>query len=113
MPFVIDQSPTYKWKVEVRVNIDDKIETQIFTALFKNVTQSRFREMIKMVEDKQIEDTDVVKEVLLGWENMEASDGSQVEFTKQNLNKLLEVRGVATAIGVAFMDSNKEIYEKN
>ena len=49
MPFVLDQSPSYKWKVEVNVNKDGTVYTEVFTALFKNITQSRFKEMIKIV----------------------------------------------------------------
>ena len=44
---------------------------------------------------------------------MEATDGSEVPFNKSTLNKLLEVRGFATAVGVYFMQSNEEIYKKN
>ena len=113
MPFVIDQKPFYKWKVEVRVNKDGEVSTEIFTAHFKNISQSRFREMVKMIEEKQLEDIDVAKEVLQGWEDLEASDGSQVPFNKSTLNQLLEVRGFATAVGFAFMQSNEEIYVKN
>jgi len=113
MPFVLDQSPSYKWKVEVNVNKDGTVHTEVFTALFKNITQSRFKEMIKMVEDKQIDDIDVTKEILVGWEDMEAADGTQVEFNKSNLHKLCEVRGFATAVGFAFMESNQQIFEKN
>jgi uncharacterized protein YjhX (UPF0386 family) len=113
MPFVLDQSPFYKWKVEVNVNKDGTVHTEVFTALFKNITQSRFKEMIKMVEDKQIDDIDVTKEILVGWEDMESADGTQVEFNKSNLNKICEVRGFATAVGFAFMESNQQIFEKN
>mgnify|MGYP003141278978 FL=1 len=113
MPFVIDQSPFYKWKVEVNVNKDGSVHTEIFTAHFKNVSQSRFREMIKMVEDKQIDEVDVTKEVLIGWDDMEAKDGSEVPFNKNTLNQLLEVRGFATAVGMTFIQSNEEIYKKN
>ena len=49
MPFVIDQKPTYKWKVVVKINKDGEVSTEIFTAHFKNISQSRFREMVKMV----------------------------------------------------------------
>ena len=59
MPFVIDQKPTYKWKVVVKINKDGEVSQEIFTAHFKNISQSRFKEMIKMVEDKQIDDIDV------------------------------------------------------
>ena len=50
MPFVLDQRPFYKWKVDINVVVDGKESTESFIALFKNVTQSRFKEMIKMVE---------------------------------------------------------------
>ena len=113
MPFVIDQSPTYKWNVEVNVNKDGAVSKEIFVGHFKNISQSRFKEMVKMIEDKQIDDIDVTKEVLLGWELMLASDGSEVPFNKNTLNQLLEVRGFALAVGFAFMESNQEIYKKN
>ena len=113
MPFVLDQRPFYKWKVDINVVVDGKESTESFIGLFKNVTQSRFKEMLKMVEEKQIEDVDVAKEVLMGWEEMENSDGTDVEFNKSNLNKALDVMGFATAVGFAFMESCKVRYEKN
>ena len=113
MPFVIDQKPTYKCKVVVKINKDGEVSQEIFTAHFKNISQSRFKEMIKMVEDKQIDDMDVAKEVLLGWEDMVDTEGVDVPFNKSTLNQLLEVRGFATAVGFAFMESNQQIYEKN
>ena len=83
------------------------------TGRVKNLTQSRFKEMIKMVEEKQLEDVDVAKEVLMGWEEMENEDGTDVEFNKANLNKALDVMGFATAVGFAFMESSKVRFEKN
>ena len=65
MPFVLDQSPTYKFKVDINIVSNGKETTESFIALFKNVTQSRFKEMIKMVEEKEIEDVDVAREVLI------------------------------------------------
>jgi hypothetical protein len=99
MPFVIDQKPTYKWKVVVKINKDGEVSQEIFTAHFKNISQSRFKEMIKMVEDKQIDLVD--------------GEGQEVPFNKNTLNQLLEVRGFATAVGFAFMESNEEIFVKN
>ena len=113
MPFVLDQRPFYKYKVDINVVVDGKTSTESFIALFKNVTQSRFKEMIKMVEEKQLEDVDVAKEVLMGWEEMENEDGTDVEFNKTNLNKALDVMGFATAVGFAFMESSKVRFEKN
>ena len=113
MPFVLDQRPFYKWKVDINVVVDGKESTESFIALFKNVTQSRFKEMIKMVEEKQLEDVDIAKEVLMGWEEMENEDGTDVEFNKANLNKALDVMGFATAVGFAFMESSKVRFEKN
>jgi len=113
MPFVLDQSPTYKFKVDINIVSNGKETTESFIALFKNVTQSRFKEMIKMVEEKQIEDVDVAREVLMGWEEMENADGTDVKFNKENLDKALDVMGFATAVGFAFMESCKLRFEKN
>ena len=71
------------------------------------------KEMIKMVEEKQIDDIEVAKEVLLGWEDLVDAEGQEVPFNKNTLNQLLEVRGFATAVGFAFMESNEEIFVKN
>ena len=38
--------------------------------------------MIKMVEDKQIDDVDVAKEVLLGWEDLVDGEGLKFHLTK-------------------------------
>ena len=98
---------------QVKINVDGEVSQEIFTAHFKNISQSRFKEMVKMVEDKQIEDIDVAKEVLLGGEDLVDSNGEEVPFNKNTLLKLLEVRGFATAVGYAFMEANEEIYIKN
>jgi hypothetical protein len=58
-------------------------------------------------------DIDVAKEVLLGWEDLVDAEGQEVPFNKSTLNQLLEVRGFATAVGFAFMESNEEIFVKN
>ena len=58
-------------------------------------------------------DVDVAKEILVGWEGMEMSDGTEVEFNKKNRDMLLDVRGVATAISYAFVESCKNKNIKN
>ena len=113
MPFVLDQSPFYKWKVEVNVNKDGTVHTEVFTALFKNISQSRLQEMMQQVANQEMLDVDVAKEILIGWEGMEMSDGSEVPFNKSNRDKLLDVRGVATAISFAFVESCKNKNIKN
>ena len=103
----------YKLEKNDNDSKDGEVSQEIFTAHFKNISQSRFKEMIKMVEDKQIDDIDVAKEVLLGWEDLVDKEGQEVPFNKSTLNQLLEVRGFATAVGFAFMESNEEIFVKN
>ena len=102
MTFVLDQSPSYKWKVEVNVNKDGTVHTEVFTALFKNITQSRFKEMVKMVEDKQIEDIDVTKEILVGWEDVNEEDGTPISFSKTVLKEFSEDTDFVAAVLAAF-----------
>ena len=113
MAFVLDQSDTYKWKVEIDVPVDNNTETQYFTAVFKNISQTRLQEMMKQVANQEMLDVDVAKEILLGWEEMEMSDGTEVPFNKKNRDLLLDVRGVATAISYAFVESCKNKNIKN
>ena len=113
MAFVLDQSNTYKCKVEIEVPVGKKTETQDFYAEFKNISQSRLQEMMRQVANQEMLDVDVAKEVLMGWEEMENEDGTDVEFNNANLNKALDVMGFATAVGFAFMESSKVRFEKN
>ena len=113
MAFVLDQSDTYKCKVEIEVPVGKKTETQDFYAEFKNISQSRLQEMMNKVATQEMLDVDVAKEILMGWEGLEMSDGSEVPFNKPNRDKLLDVRGVATAISYAFVESCKNKNIKN
>ena len=113
MPFVLDQRPSYKWKVEIDVAVGKKTETQHFYAEFKNISQSRLQKMMNQVANQEMLDVDVAKEILIGWEGMELSDGTEVEFNKKNRDMLLDVRGVATAISFAFVESCKNKNIKN
>ena len=113
MAFVLDQSETYKWKVEIDVPVGKKTETQHFYAEFKNISQSRLQKMMNQVANQEMLDVDVAKEILMGWEGMELSDGTEVEFNKKNRDMLLDVRGVATAISFAFVESCKNKNIKN
>ena len=69
--------------------------------------------MMNKVATQEMLDVDVAKEILMGWEGMEMSDGSEVPFNKSNRDKLLDVRGVATAISYAFVESCKNKNIKN
>ena len=113
MAFVLDQSNTYKCKVEIEVPVGKKTETQDFYAEFKNISQSRLQEMMKQVANQEMLDVDVAREILVGWEGMEMSDGTEVEFNKKNRDMLLDVRGVATAISYSFVESCKNKNIKN
>ena len=46
-------------------------------------------------------------------QSVQDAEGQEVPFNKGTLNQLLEVRGFATAVGFAFMESNEEIFVKN
>ena len=68
---------------------------------------------MRQVANQEMLDVDVAKEILVGWEGMEMSDGTEVEFNKKNRDMLLDVRGVATAISYAFVESCKNKNIKN
>lgn len=100
--FKMQQSATYKWPVKISIPVDGgKYETQEFEANFKRLK----RDEIVALKESDIDDTEAVKMVLLGWSGIVGEDGAEVPFSDENLVKLLNVTGVTTAIANSFFDS--------
>ena len=65
MAFVLDQSDTYKCKVEIEVPVGKKTETQDFYAEFKNISQSRLQEMMQQVANQEMVDLTLLYHLIL------------------------------------------------
>ena len=112
--FVISQKPSYSWPVEVHFPVDGgKTDRQTFDAEFKRMTQTRINEIRELIEKNQITDTELAREVLVGWEGVNDANSDAVPFTERSRDQLLDVPLVASAVVMAWLSSLTGIKRKN
>ena len=114
MAFVLKQSDTYRWPVQVDMPVDGgRHERHTFDGEFKRITQSRVREMGELIETGDLIDSDLVREVLIGWDGVNDEDGNPIKFSQKTLDQLVDVPMLATAISKAFFESLAGAKRKN
>jgi len=114
MAFTLKQSDSYQWPVVIDIPVDGgRHDRQTFDGEFKRVTQSRIREMGQLIQEEEITDADLVREVLVGWTNIDDDDGNPVKFSQSTLNQLIDIPLVATAIATAYFNSMAGVKRKN
>lgn len=111
--FVIDQSQSYKWPVSFTIPTDGGAHKKCsFTAEFKRLPLSRVVEITDNADGKKT-DADLVREVMIGWDDVKDADGNAVQFTDAALNSALDIVGFATGVAIAFLESLKGAARKN
>jgi hypothetical protein len=113
MSFVLKQSDSYSWPVKVDLPEDGKLRRHTFEAEFKNISQSRFQEMIDQSNAGEINDVDVVREVMVGWSGILDDKGEEMPFVKAKFEELLDVLGIPSAIATSFIESRMGAKRKN
>ena len=113
MSFVLKQSNSYFWPVKVDLPEDGKLKRHTFEAEFKNISQTRFQELIDQSQRGEINDVDVAREVVTGWSGILDDKGEEMPFVQAKFEELLDVLGVPTAIAKAFIDSRLGAKRKN
>jgi hypothetical protein len=106
MSFVIDQQPSYRWPVPVEFPIDGgKFQRQTFDAEMKRLSQDRIGEIWELIKTEELNDRDLCREILLGWDGITDTKGDPVPFSEKARDQLLNVQLVASAIVQAWIDS--------
>jgi hypothetical protein len=126
MGFVLEQSPTFRWPITIREQIDDgRYRTHQFEAFFKRLPQSRLEELaidfqrlrhtVKNDEPiDRIPTRDIANEILVGWNGiLEPDNTTQVPFTETAKAQLLEVPTVADALVSTYIESIEKAKSKN
>jgi len=126
MGFVLEQSPTFRWPITIREQIDDgRYRTHQFEAVFKRLPQSRLEELaidfqrlrhtVKNDEPiDRIPTRDIANEILVGWNGiLEPDNTTQVPFTETAKAQLLEVPTVADALVSTYIESIEKAKSKN
>tara|TARA_B100001094_G_scaffold197687_1_gene191814 strand:+ start:9010 stop:9354 length:345 start_codon:yes stop_codon:yes gene_type:complete len=114
MSFVLKQGNSYKWPVVHDMPVDGgKHERHTFDAEFKRITQSRIRQMGEQIDNNEITESELVTEVLLGWDGINDDDGNPIKFSQKALDQVIDVPMLATSISKAFFDSIAGAKRKN
>lgn len=122
MAFVLKQSPTYKWPIPLVLPTDGgRREKHTFDGEFRRLPQSRINEVIRLarlqergkVDDEELQDGDLAREVLAGWSGVTDDDGKEIPFSEAALGQLLEIPTVAGQIIRAWFDSIEVAKKKN
>ncbi len=110
--FVITQSTTYKWPVDIEVPVDGgKFDKQTFDAEFKRISQARIDEI--SADAANLKDKLLAKEVLVGWDGINDAAGNVVPYSEGMRDKLLDIPKVATSVCRAFIGSLQGAQRKN
>ena len=69
--------------------------------------------MGEQIENNEITETELVTEVLLGWDGINDEDGNPIKFSQKALAQVIDVPMLATSISKAFFDSIAGAKRKN
>lgn len=106
--FRIDNSNTFRHPVEyTQPTSDGKRVTHTFTGEFKRVNET----YISGMDANTVEE--VVKDVFVGFADVQNPDGSIMESTAENIGKLLQLAGMSQALFTAFLFAIRQGKEKN
>lgn len=112
MAFVRRKVKTFNWPVPVEEPADGGVFTDAaFTATFKRVERSA----LKALADKP--DNDLIKAVLVGWDDIKDEAGKPIPFNEANLADMCEdsdwVRAVITAYNKTYEGKADKAREGN
>lgn len=103
MPFVIEQSANYKYPVRLKIRKEDgSVVEHEFHAVFKRMGSA---ELDAMIAEEGYGDALVVSRTMVGWEGVQAVDGTSLPFEPAAVAALCDVSGARRAIVQAFFES--------
>lgn len=111
MAFVRKKNKTFKWPVVVRepsANDAGVFEENEFIAVFKRLKVSEYQ---KAVEEKT--EFEMMKMMLVGWEQMKEEDGQDIPFNNQNLKDMMEDAFWLKAVSSSYTESLTDEKVKN
>jgi hypothetical protein len=114
MGFTLKQTNSYSWPVSVEIPVDNgRHERSTFDAEFKRIPQTRIKEFGEELDAGTISESDICREVLIGWKGITDDDGKEVKFTQSNFEQLVDVPMVAMAVATSFFNSLAGVKRKN
>lgn len=111
----IATSPKFKATVQFETpGGDGRPERHKFTAIFKSLGLREYTELMdRAYEDSGKGDALVVEEVLVGWEGVGDENGTPLDFTPDNRDKLMDIVCARAATVKTFVKTLTGAREKN
>lgn len=111
--FKLNLSKTYFWPVSLKVPTDGgQFIPLAFEAEFNRLTQSQINAMLQKISDGTMTDAELVKEVMVGWKDVQDGD-AEVAFSASVRDQILDIPGMPMAIALALTESVSGNQRKN
>lgn len=105
MSLKINTGSSFFWPVEISTPVDGgTFEKQTFDAEFKRMKISEVEEMVAKVKTGVLTGSQAVRQFFVGWRGV-VDNGQDVPFSETNLEKVLDIPGVAWGIFEAFKEA--------
>lgn len=85
-----------------------RLSTTEIDEVYRRINKDKLRE-----NEELLSDTELLHDVMVGWRGVLDQDGNEIEFTPENLDKLLEVFPVRPTLAQAWFDSLQAGKQKN
>lgn len=109
-------SASQSYLTDIRVDmLDDngKVKTQVFKARFKRVTQQELDRIHERLQEKSLNDTGLLNEVTVGFEDVKDDNGNPLEFNEDNFAALVNIFPVRPTMVNAFFTTINNAVRKN
>ncbi len=110
MSFVLKKAQSFFWPVKIKLPANGQYETSELELEFKAMTG---KDVEKLSATEGSDDSDFVKNIVIGWKSVTNEDGVDVPFSKSALSDLLSVMGVSSQIAMQYMDIFRSAVTKN
>lgn len=104
--FVLDPERFYPWPVNIVLPDSGEFVDFPFTARFAYIGDERLKEIFQSCADGAMDDADVVREVMVCWDDVVDMDKKPVRFSAEALDTMLSrFQGAAGDIVKGWIDS--------
>lgn len=104
--FKLATNDHYKEKVTVEIPQDlGKTAKGSFIVHFKTLNRDRIEELAQDMNAGSLSESEVLREVVVGFEDVQDEDGQAMEYSEHTRDKLLNIQYVHTAVMKAFLGS--------
>ena len=111
MTFVRKKNKTFKWPVVVREPSETDAgayEENEFIGIFQRLKTSTY---LDAIENK--DEFEMLKMILVGWENMKEEDGEDIIFNDKNIKELMEDSFWVKAVSETYTQALRDEKVKN